>query len=379
MKIVSLEPTPNPNSMKLNMDESLPEGVQLSFTTEAQVGAPPYIRHLLTIPGVRSVYQTADFITLGRSPTADWPSILAEARRVFEQEAEGAGAAQTASAGAEYTGVKVLLQMLRSVPMQVKVMSDLEEVRVGLSDRFRKAAAEVAAATPDMLAERTWRELGIRYGDMQEIAEDAAAQVESAYDDARLARLVELARSQAPGEVAPPDLLSPDAAAARLGDSDWRKRYAALEEMALSEAAVPVLDTAMADKHPSVRRLAVVCLGAIKEADVVDHLIRGLQDSSAAVRRAAGDCLSDRGAAEAIGAMAATLHDSSKLVRWRAARFLYEVGDESALGALRAAQEDPEFEVSLQVKLAIERIEGGHEAAGPVWQQMTRGLREKEK
>ncbi|CFJ51935.1 Conserved virulence factor C [Mycobacterium tuberculosis] len=59
-------------------------------------------------------------------------------------------------------------------------------------------------------------------------------------------------------------------------------------------------------------------------------------------------------------------------MRWRAARFLFEVGDESALEALQEAQNDPEFEVSLQVKMALERIESGEAASGTVWQQMTR-------
>jgi HEAT repeat protein len=51
--------------------------------------------------------------------------------------------------------------------------------------------------------------------------------------------------------------------------------------------------------------------------------------------------------------------------------FLYEVGDETALPALKQAEDDPEFEVSMQVKMAIERIEGGEEAKGSVWKQMT--------
>ena len=65
------------------------------------------------------------------------------------------------------------------------------------------------------------------------------------------------------------------------------------------------------------------------------------------------------------------LKDKSKLVRWRAAMFLYEVGDEKSLPALKAAENDPEFEVSLQIKMAIERIEGGEKAKGSVWKQMT--------
>ncbi|MCI3987568.1 virulence factor, partial [Bacillus vallismortis] len=39
--------------------------------------------------------------------------------------------------------------------------------------------------------------------------------------------------------------------------------------------------------------------------------------------------------------------------------------------ALRAAEDDPEFDVSLQVKMALERIEHGEEAKGSVWKHMT--------
>jgi HEAT repeat protein len=81
--------------------------------------------------------------------------------------------------------------------------------------------------------------------------------------------------------------------------------------------------------------------------------------------------LSDIGDVEAIPVMVEALNDTSKLVRWRAAMFLYENGDESVLPALKAAENDPEFEVSMQVKMAIERIKGGEEAKGSVWKQMT--------
>ena len=70
--------------------------------------------------------------------------------------------------------------------------------------------------------------------------------------------------------------------------------------------------------------------------------------------------------------MTRALADPNKLVRWRSARFLFEIGDRSALPALRAAFDDAEFEVRMQVRIAIERIEGGHSPQGPVWQQMTR-------
>ncbi len=51
--------------------------------------------------------------------------------------------------------------------------------------------------------------------------------------------------------------------------------------------------------------------------------------------------------------------------------YLYETGTEESLPALHEAENDPEFEVKLQVKMAIARIEQGEEAKGSVWKQMT--------
>jgi HEAT repeat protein len=97
-----------------------------------------------------------------------------------------------------------------------------------------------------------------------------------------------------------------------------------------------------------------------------------MRDETPAVRRTAGDTLSDIGDAAATPVMIESLKDSSKIVRWRAARFLYEVGTEEARSALEEAANDPEFEVSLQARMALERIESGEEAAGTVWQQMAK-------
>lgn len=109
----------------------------------------------------------------------------------------------------------------------------------------------------------------------------------------------------------------------------------------------------------------------IEDKNVLSLLYKGLQDRTVTVRRTAGDSLSDLGFDEAMEPMSEALKDKSRIVRWRAAMFLYEVGDERVLPALKAAENDPEFEVQLQIKMAIERIEGGEVARGSVWKQMT--------
>ena len=126
------------------------------------------------------------------------------------------------------------------------------------------------------------------------------------------------------------------------------------------------------DKKMNIRRLSVIYLGLIKEARVLEPLCETLKDESVAVRRTAGDALTDLGDVRAIGPILETLNDNNKLVRWRAARFLFEHGDTSSLDALHNAEDDPEFEVRMQIRQAIERIESGGEAQGNVWQQMTR-------
>jgi len=128
------------------------------------------------------------------------------------------------------------------------------------------------------------------------------------------------------------------------------------------------------DPKMSIRRLAVVFLGLIKTPEVLAPLCEALKDEAVGVRRSAGDAITDLGDPRAIGPMVETLKDPNKLVRWRASRFLYELGDESALPALREAQDDREFEVAMQIRQAIERIESGKVGSGPVWRQMTKGI-----
>lgn len=378
MRIVGIEPTPNPNSMKLMMDRALPPGSTYHFTAENGAAAPDYLARMLAVPGVRSVYQVADFIALERSPRADWQPVLAGVRAALGAESGGAAGARDPAgapdpaAGSAFGEVRVFVQTLRGIPMQIKAVAGLEEVRTALPPRFKAAAARVAEAVPDMLAERRWRDEGARYGEVREVAEAVAEEVATAYDEERLAALVD--RAVKPGAWAGGGSLAPAEVAEAFQEADWRRRYAALDQLEPDEEALPVIVTALGDPHPTIRRLATVYLGAVGGEQVLPHLYRALKDQVAAVRRAAGDCLSDLGSPAAIPPMLEALTDPSRLVRWRAARFLYEVGDERALPALERAAEDPEFEVRLQARLATERIASGQGAVEPVWRQMTRGL-----
>jgi hypothetical protein len=377
MKLLSIEPTPSPNTMKLNVDESLPPGVRETYEADRKEKAPPLVRKLLDIPGVRSVFRTADFYAIERKGNADWPAILAAAREVFGAGPQLQG--PDAEEEAPFGEITVLLQVYRGIPIQLRFLAGTEELlRRALPQRFADAVTEAASA--GMIRERKLEELGVRYGELEEVAEEVIQEIDAAYPPERLAALVARAKEQGSEPTAPRPVREPEPPAeeiARLLEHpDWRRRYAALERMKPTADKLPLIVKALRDEKASIRRLAVVYLGDLKSPEVLPYLYEALRDEAVAVRRTAGDTLSDLGDSAAIGPMTEALKDPNKLVRWRAARFLYEVGDESALPALREAANDPEFEVSLQARIAIERIESGEEAAGTVWQQMTNRSRD---
>lgn len=374
MKIKLIEPTPSPNSMKLHLDETLEPGIRKTYTLENERSAPPWIRQMLTIPGVKSVFHTADFVALDRKGNADWAAILSEVQKQFGQEGvETAwGENDLEATGYAYGEAQVLVQYFRGIPMQIRVKAGPLEERIGLSERFVAAVTEVASAT--LIKERKLSDYGVRYGELAEIAREVEQELEAAYPPERLQEIVAQAISHGASESEFTEqrrALDASEIQARLQSDDWRIRYGALEALQQpGPEALPLLTEALRDPKMQIRRLAVVYLGDLRSPEAMNLLYEALQDSSAAVRRTAGDTLSDIGDPAATQPMIQALSDDSKLVRWRAARFLYEVGTDDALEPLRAAVNDSEFEVALQARMAVERIESGEQAAGTVWQQM---------
>jgi len=377
MKILSIEPTPSPNAMKLSVDETLPVGKSYNFIKEQQEQAPEHLKKILSVEGVKGVFQVNDFISLERFPKADWKNILSDLRALFGGTSEEVGA-EDLQPGTLSGEIQVLVQTFRGIPIQVKLLSGNEERRFGLPDLYREAVMKVQSVSKNYILERKWEEYGIRYGSFDEVGEEMVAELVAIYDKQRVEKLVQDALNQMEDGPAEPETISSQQVSTLLDDPNWEKRFAALERMEPTVEDIPVLAKALEDSKTSIRRLATVYLGMIADPAVLPYLYKALKDSSVSVRRTVGDALSDIGNPAAIQPMIEALRDKSKLVRWRAARFLYEVGDETALPALLEAQEDPEFEVSLQAKIAAERIERGEAASGTVWQQIARSRSEKE-
>jgi hypothetical protein len=381
LKLVSIETTPNPNSMKLNLDERLAKGVAITYTHENRGDCPAYIEKILDIPGISSVFRVEDFMAIQRKPTAGWEDILSQARAALEYAGlNNAKPQPEETSDNKWREVTVAVQYFRDLPMLVKVSSGSETTRLPLPEIFGEAIQRAMGASENMLMERKWKDEGLRYGDLREVGEAVVREISAVYDEKKLKELVERAYH--------PDLHEKvEANGEELGEliqafesPKWEERFAALKELGrnatarIDSQALSLIIRATKDPKMSIRRLAVVLLGLIKTPEVLAPLCEALKDEAVGVRRSAGDALTDLGDRQAIGPMVETLKDSNKLVRWRASRFLFELGDESVLPALREAQDDGEFEVAMQIRQAIERIESGKVGQGSVWRQMTQGI-----
>jgi len=378
VKLLSIETTPNPNSMKLNLDERLAKGVAITYTNENRGDCPASIEKILAIPGVSSVFRVEDFIAIQRKPTAAWEGILSQARVVLEYASlNNTKPEAEETSDKKWREVMVSVQYFRDLPMLVKVSSGTETARLPLPVRFGQAIERAMGASENMLMERKWIDEGLRYGELRDVGEALVREISAVYDEKKLKELVERAYH--------PDLhekvkASREELVQAFESPKWEERFAALKELGrvataqIDSQALSLIIRGTKDPKMSIRRLAVVFLGLIKTPEVLAPLCEALKDEAVGVRRSAGDALTDLGDRRAIGPMVETLKDSNKLVRWRASRFLYELGDESALRALREAQDDREFEVAMQIRQAIERIESGKVGQGPVWRQMTQGI-----
>src|SRR5437773_7472018 len=194
VKLLSIETTPNPNSMKLNLNETVAKGVAITYTHENIGDCPAYIEKILAIPGVSSVFRIEDFMAIQRKPTAGWEDILSQARVVLEYaglkntKPEPAGTSDK-----KWREVTVAVQYFRDLPMLVKVCSGSETTRLPLPERFGQALERAMGASENMLMERKWKDEGPRYGELREVGEAVVREISAVYDEKKLKELVERA------------------------------------------------------------------------------------------------------------------------------------------------------------------------------------------
>jgi hypothetical protein len=78
---VTISATPNPNAVKFTVGVDV--GGPTSFVPGAEVD-DPVAAALVEVPGVTSVFMSADFVTISKLPNAEWDPIVAAAREILE-------------------------------------------------------------------------------------------------------------------------------------------------------------------------------------------------------------------------------------------------------------------------------------------------------
>ena len=391
MHLLSIETTPSPNCIKLNLDEVISPKALTLQQGHPSPDAPEWAQQLLAIEAIQSVFVVQDFITLTRKGNADWQAILAQAVAVIgvADEADSQLLAQVsqpaeavedeANTSASNLGqLDVAVQMFRGIPVQVRaIAADGQQARVALPDRFSQTLQRVISATEaNYVAERRWEPYQAPAGVPDQVAQLVADEIDSLLDMPELARIEAAAIANHPDNAPTENTVQQQAFVAELSHPDWKHRVKALQQLEVTPETFPAVLAVLDDEKSMIRRWAAALLGASTLEVAVEPLCRLVrQDPSPIVRRTAGDALSDLGDPSASAAMIAALKDASSLVRWRAARFLNEMGDQTAVEPLRqAAEQEPEFDVQVEMMAALERIEAGGATQLPMWMRLTQGV-----
>jgi hypothetical protein len=83
---VTVSSTPNPNAVKFTV--GVPVGGPTTYVP-SQPTEDPLGQALLGLPGVVSVFMTADFVTLNKLPDAAWESIIEPAQEILKGHFSG--------------------------------------------------------------------------------------------------------------------------------------------------------------------------------------------------------------------------------------------------------------------------------------------------
>lgn len=80
---IHIQETPNPNSVKINTNQNIFEGPKSTSLKSGDETDHPLASALLSIEGIDNIFGIRDFVTISKTPDADWDLILPKVEEAF--------------------------------------------------------------------------------------------------------------------------------------------------------------------------------------------------------------------------------------------------------------------------------------------------------
>ncbi|MGH9165690.1 MAG: NifU N-terminal domain-containing protein [Acidimicrobiales bacterium] len=84
MATATPQPSPNPNALRFQLDVTLPGTISYASATEA--ADHPFAAAVFTADGVANLFGVNDFVTVNRTPGADWDPIIAAVQQAAAEQ-----------------------------------------------------------------------------------------------------------------------------------------------------------------------------------------------------------------------------------------------------------------------------------------------------
>jgi hypothetical protein len=83
---ITVQGTPNPNAAKFTVDRSLVEGgASVSYFDPATAKDDPIASRLFAVDGVDSLLIADDFVTVTKSPSANWDDLVPKIETILKE------------------------------------------------------------------------------------------------------------------------------------------------------------------------------------------------------------------------------------------------------------------------------------------------------
>lgn len=84
MEIINIATTPNPNTMKIDLNIDSGDNKPNTYT-KVKEGQPDFINAVLDVEGVKSIFQAMNFISVDKNLEVDWDTLLPNITKALEE------------------------------------------------------------------------------------------------------------------------------------------------------------------------------------------------------------------------------------------------------------------------------------------------------